>query len=237
MNNYFKNHPMYIKNIQNKEKNIKYHWHKLQKETWFIFNHLNKKINILEIGFWNWYFTYFCKKNRFKNYTWIDIDNTYMKQHKKEFKNYIFHKTDIIDFLQKNKGYDIIFMSHVFEHLDEKQAKKAINLIYSALNKGWYLINYMPNADSFKAASLRYIDITHKKIYNSHSFEQIALSNNANFSYIKHFNTLPAILPFKKVIFQIIHPIFKIFTIIYFYWMWLMFPKIYTSEILSIMQK
>jgi hypothetical protein len=74
----------------------------------------------------------------------------------------------------------------------------------------------MPNADSSKACALRYIDITHKKIYNSHSFEQILLTNDALFTEIKHYNTLPSISPYIKFLFKIIHPFFLIATKIYF---------------------
>jgi len=78
----------------------------------------------------------------------------------------------------------------------------------------------MPNADSYlNASTLRYIDITHKKIYNSNSLEQILLTNKIKFNEIQHFNTLPAVHPYVKYLFKIIHPIFLRATKIYFYGM------------------
>jgi len=238
MNNYFKNHPLYIKQLKNIKKTRKNAFYKYKNEIGKTLKHLNKKIKILEIWFWQWNFTYFCKENGFKNYTWIDIDDTFIKELKKEFKNYNFLKEDIIKYLQKNKWFDVIFMSHVFEHLNEKEAGDTVKLIYSALNKWGYRINYMPNADShLNVWTLRYIDITHKKIYNSNSFEQILSTNIKKKLQTQHFNTLPGINPYLKWIFKIIHPIFFRITKLYYYGMWYTFPKIYTSEVLSIIKK
>ncbi len=235
-NSYFKSHPMYVKGMKEWH-NIKNVFAKLQDEMWHILDGFNKDAKILEIGFWKWDFAYFCHNKGFKNYTGIDIDDTFKKQNEKKFPEYIFSSDDIINFFAKNTWYDVIFMAHVFEHLDEKEANETVSLIYSSLNEWWYWINYMPNADSSKACALRYIDITHKKIYNSHSFEQILLTNDALFTTINHYNTLPSISPYIKLLFKMIHPFFWVMTKIYFAWMWLIFPKIYSSEILSLMKK
>lgn len=211
----------------------KYKWE--LKKLW---KTLNKDAKILEIGFGNGNFTYFCKKYWFKNYTWIEIDDTFIEQNKKDFKNYYFLKQDFQTFLKDSKKYDVIFTSHVFEHLNKTEAGELIKSIYSSLNIWWYWINYMPNADShLNSCSLRYHDITHKYIYNSHSFEQIILTNEISFSKIEHFNSFPAINHYIKFLFKIIHPIFLWISKIYYYWMWYSFPKTYTSEILSIMEK
>lgn len=237
INNYFTTHPMYkdFSIAKNKRNNFfqKYKWE--LKKLW---KSLNKDVKILEIGFWNWGFAYFCRKYWFKNYTGIDIDDTFIEQNKKEFKNYLFKKQDFQNFLKDAKKYDIIFISHVFEHLNKNEAGELIKLIYSSLNTWWYRINYMPNADSnLNACSLRYHDITHKYIYNSNSFEQIILSNGIEFSKINHSNSFPAINHYIKILFRIIHPIFLWITKLYYYWMWYSFPKTYTSEILSIIKK
>lgn len=238
MNNYFKNHPLYINQTQNIKRIRMNFFDKYKNELGEIFKRLHKNSKILEIWFGQWNFIHFCKEQWFENYTWIDIDDTFIKQHEKEFKNYKFFNADIIDFLNNNKWFDVIFMSHVFEHLDEKEANQAIMLLYSSLKEWWYWINYMPNADAYlNASTLRYIDITHKKLYNPNSLEQIILTNNVKFDKIQYFNTLPAINPYIKLLFKIIHPIFLRATKIYFYGMWFSFSKIYTSEILSIAKK
>lgn len=233
---YFSSHPSYKKwlTTETPKKDI---FSKINDEIWQCIDGLNRNANILEIWFGKWDFARYCHEKKIKNYTWIDIDDTFLEENKKKYNHYNFFYDTIESFLDTNKKYDCIFMSHVFEHLDEKQADTTVQLIYKSLNPWWYWINYMPNADSQKACALRYIDITHKKIYNSHSFEQILLANNADFSVIKHYNTLPSISPYVKLLFKIIHPLFLLFTKIYYTWMWLLFPKIYSSEMLSIMKK
>lgn len=235
-NSYFNSHPMSIKGTQYWY-NIKNMCAKFQSETGHILDHLKRDIKILEIGFWKWDFAYYCHTKGFSNYTGIDIDDTFLKKNEKRFPEYKFSADDISTFFINNTWYDIIFMAHVFEHLDEKEANETVSLIYSSLTTWWYWINYMPNADSHKACALRYHDITHKKIYNSHSFEQILLTNDAMFSNINHYNTLPSLSPFIRFLFKIIHPFFLIPTKIYFAGMWILFPTVYSSEILSIMKK
>ena len=229
---------MYIESIRNMRKTRENVFYKYKSDLNTLLKSLNKNIKILEIGFGNGNFANFCKEYWFKNYTWIDIDDTFLGKNSNDFKNYHFKKQDFESFLRENKGYDIIFMAHVFEHLNDKEIKALITWIYLSLNTWWYRINYMPNADShLNACSLRYIDITHKRIYNSNSFEQIILTNDVAFSKIKHFNSFPAIHHYIKFIFRSIHRIFLWITKVYYYWMWYSFPKTYTSEILSIIEK
>lgn len=236
--NYFKNHPMYRKSIEWNSNSSEYVFLKFQSEIGHLFKQRNRDISILEIGLWNGDFANFCFKNKFINYTGVDIDDTYISQLKSKYSNYSFIVSDIAIFLENNNvQYDIIFMSHVFEHLPEDVANQSTKLIYQKLNEWWYWINYMPNADSMKACALRHIDVTHQTIYNTNSLEQRLFMNDANFLEVNHFNTLPAIHPVIKSVFKIIHPIFLVFTKIYYFGMWLTFPKIYTSEILSIMKK
>lgn len=235
-NSYFKSHPMYAQGIKSSTSlwNI---FSKFDDEIWKFLKSLPRDAKILEIGYWKWDFAMYCNKRWFKNYTWIEIDNTFEAHNKERFPEYSFSTISISDFFKENSWFDVIFMAHVFEHLDEDEADKTVSMIYSALNTWWYWINYMPNADSQKACALRYIDITHKKIYNTHSFEQIFLANDAGFSNIYHFNTLPSISPMIKFIFKIIHPIFLLLTKFYYTGMWLLYPKIYSSELLSVMKK
>ncbi len=95
----------------------------------------------------------------------------------------------------------------------------------------------MPNADSPRAMTSRYIDITHQTLYNANSLEQILLTNGFIFSQVSHYNTTPAVHSFLKKVFHIIHPFFLLLTRAYNYGMGYMFPRVYTTEILSIITK
>lgn len=234
---YFSSHPMYDTDGRLLDNIYKNTYYKLDDEIWNEINWFNDNIKILEIGYGGGSFASFCDKKWFKNYVWVDLDDCFAGQLKEKFPNYEFLQWDINAFLDNGYKYDIIFMSHVFEHLDRNQADMAIKNIYKSLNKWWMWINYMPNADSFKATTARYNDITHKTIYNANSFEQIVLMDEVKYSELKNKNTIAAVsLPFRWI-FKVINPIFVFFTKIYFLWMWYTFPKIYSSELLTIMKK
>lgn len=201
---------------------------------------LDKNIKILEIGCSFWRFTAFIKKLWFKSYTWIDIelDNSWKNNLEKKFPWYFFYRDDACHFLENTKEkFDVIYMAHVFEHLSEEEAIKAIKLIHEHLNIDWYYINYMPNAACLKWCMYMYHDITHKRIYDTDSFEQISYMNNIQWTKIHHKNTIPVASPFFVFMFKCINPIFVFFSKIYYFGMWYLFPRIYSSEILSIMRK
>jgi hypothetical protein len=75
----------------------------------------------LEIWCWIGNFAYFCNKIWVKDYTWIDIDDYFFENNKKDFQNYKFIKSTFQKFLnlQQYNTIDIIFTSHILEHLNE----------------------------------------------------------------------------------------------------------------------
>lgn len=133
-NSYFKNHPMYRKSIENNISNSENVFFKFQSEIGKYFHDQNKDIKILEIGLGNGDFAHFCKENGFVSYTGIDIDDAYIEQLQSKFPDYTFLVADIVDFLKENTTqFDIIFMSHVFEHLRTDIANQSVSLIYQKL--------------------------------------------------------------------------------------------------------
>ncbi len=174
--NYYKNH-MWYKNQDNDSYLINYYYKNLVK----IFNGYDlNKIKILEIGCWKWTFTKYCISLWVEKYYWFDLDKNIISINKNIFnenKWYIFSSEDVIDFMNFNKDFDIIFMSHVFEHLNPEESLLYIESIYKALKDNGIYINIMPNAWSlFSSSILRYTDNTHKKLYTDNSFSQILLS-------------------------------------------------------------
>lgn len=231
--NYFINHPWY--NSLNENLNYsKYDFKKYNKEIWEYLN--NKKLNILEIWFWHWKFTNFVNEKKIKNYTWIDIDDHFYKSVKNKYPNYKFIIKWFKEFFTKQKinKFDIIFMSHVFEHLDETERKEIITLISDNLVKWWIWINYMPNAQSIlEWSKTRYFDIDHKFWYTPNSFNQL-LNKYWNFEKITHNN---AYIWASTLFWRYIHYLFLFFTKIYFLWMLTQFPNVYTSELITIIKK
>ena len=234
MNNYFKSHIWYQKASNNKNKvfNGTYLQYKKDLEKYLDKFHNAK---VLEIGSWMWKFANFCNKIWVKDYTGIDIDDYFFEENKKDFPNYNFKKTWFQEYLKIHKNeFDIILVSHVFEHLDEKERVEMIESIYWGLKENWIWINYMPNADNFlRLWMCRYWDLTHKYIYTDISFNQIIKSTQCDFE-IENLNIY---IWAKNFFRRSIHLFFRWITKIYFLGMWQIFPEFYTWEFINILTK
>lgn len=234
MQNYFKYHKGYQEARERKYEIYDWMCLRYKKDLKkYLWNFQGAKI--LEIGSWMWKFTNFCNKIWVTDYTWIDIDDYFFEENKKDFPNYNFVKIWFQEYLENRKNeFDIIFVSHVFEHLDEEERVEMIESIYGWLKENWIRINYMPNADAICMVwNLRWWDITHKTIYNDISFWQVVYGCNCNFSIENH-NSYIWLHRFSRII----HLLFHFFTNIYFYgMMWHGMPKYYTWEFINVLQK
>lgn len=234
MNNYFSQHSFYKNALKNRYKLCHDIYLQYKKD---LKNYLDKFSNakVLEIWCWMWRFAYFCNKIWVKDYIWIDIDDYFFEENKKDFPKYNFEKIWFQDYLKNHKNeFDIIFVSHVFEHLDEKERIEMIESIYWWLKENWIRINYMPNANNFlRVGNWRRWDITHKNIYNEISFAQIIYSTDLPFE-IQNYNMY---VWYKYIFDRCIHIILRFFTKVYFLGMWESFPKFYTFEFINILTK
>lgn len=230
--NYFKNHPWY--NDSDIETNNRSMIKKYISDLDNQWVDISNSLNILEIWFWIWNFAAFCNFKSIKNYTWVDIDSHYWEELKKIFSNYIFLKDSFQNFLLKKENqYDLIFTSHIVEHLEKKELFELIRLINKSLRKGWKWINYMPNANStVNALNMRYCDITHINFYNNQSFEQAIINSWVIFNNIYHLNDRPT--TFIK---RIIYSFFLFLTKIYYLWMMQILPAYNSINLISIIEK
>lgn len=231
--NYYKNRWLDDEDLSNYDKFLSY----FEKNFNYIFKDLNKDINILELWSWQGKFAYYCKKKWFKNYIWFDLDENIINHTQKILPDYTFTNEDVLKHLKNNKNkYDIIFISHVFEHFTLEEWKKLSWLIHWSLKKWWKWINIMPNAWSlFFSWYWRYNDITHKILYTENSFNQILL-NHFEKDKVEHKNS--EFLPWKNNLknYVIKHALMPI--ILYIIRL-LQFPieKIWTFEMISKIKK
>jgi len=200
-----------------------------------IFNKIDKNIKILEIWSWQWKFAYYLKNKWFKNYIWLDLDKNIINETKEKYKNYEFYNISALEYLKnKIEEFDIIYMSHVFEHFTLEEWIELSKLINASLKKWWLWINEMPNAQSIYYASYwRYNDITHKIIYTPNSFNQVLLK-----SWFKRWNLIHK----NEYIWttlknKIIHKFFIFIHKILILWMWLILKEPYTFNLVSIIKK
>jgi hypothetical protein len=160
----------------------------------------------LEVWCWQWKFAYFCQKMWIKDYTWVEYDNEMARIAKEKFKDYTIISWDIFEYFKKNdEKYDIIFLSHVFEHFDLDGWFKLANQIKEHLNEWWFWLNFMPNIE-WLFAGQKYWDITHKQVYSANAFNQVLLWAWFLREKIKHFNVHPNV-GFWWFIYKFVYPI------------------------------
>jgi SAM-dependent methyltransferase len=76
---------------------------------------------------------------------------------------------DPVAWLERQEPFGAVFMSDVLEHLPEDQIQPLLGAIRASLEKAGSLIVRVPNATSVTSLWMRYMDVTHKRLYTSES--------------------------------------------------------------------
>lgn len=227
--NYYKTHSYNLENINYEISNKIF-----KRKIWKFIMILKefKDLRVLEIWSWQWKFASYCKSIWIKNYTWLDLDDTIIEYTKKQFPEYSFFNTDVINFLSENKDkFDIVFMSHVFEHFSIDDWITLAELIKNNLSIDWIWFNFMPNWWSSRWNWLRYCDITHKTIYTITSFNQVLRIAWFEDKNVNHYSVIPELPIIAKIIY-IILIYFPYYLIRKLTWI----NNIYTLEIFSLIK-
>jgi len=184
---YYKHHSYAWENI-----NYKISDRDFEKKLGMVFEKFAKVPRVLEIWSGQWKFTHFCKMKWVTEYIGLEIDETMAQSTAEEFKPFSILNQDAVDFLKNSsEKFDIIFMSHVFEHFSIEDGIDLAKLIRAHLNDNWVWINFMPNGGSLIGNSLRYCDITHKTIYTVTSFNQVLKISWFQAKDISHHTVFP----------------------------------------------
>jgi len=211
----------------------KKNWKVLDKNLWYLFNDPYKKV--LEIWSWPGNFASFLKNKWFKNYTWLDLSKEEIDFCKNLFNsnNFKFIHWNIFDINDKiDHNYDIIFTSHIFEHLSLYEWYNFIWIIKEKLKRWGIWINIMPNADAYFYSYASFCwDITHKRIYNASSFSDLLKLNW--FKNIEHRNPIIGSNLLQRLLHKIAIKVFNIILILLSYWT----KKYYTSNLITIIKK
>lgn len=190
-----------------------------------------KNIKVLEIWSGRGYFSYFCQQKEIEDYTGLELDSRMAEYTAKIFPNYSFSHQTAQEFLaNNNQKYDIIFMSHVFEHMDIDIGIELSKMIYAHLKEEGMWINLMPNGASPGWNGLRYCDITHKTIYTITSFNQVLRIAWFQDTKVTHFWIFPKLNLILAVIYFFLH-------YFPFYVLGKMTGNIYTLEFMTIARK
>ena len=189
--NYYKNHGGYQNSEKASDRALEIRIRSLRANFQKLINPLNRNIRILEIGCGQWTFAEYLRREWFTDYTWFDFDSVAIDSNKNTFPGYQFSDGDVLEFLQNHGDtFDLIFMSHVYEHLTPEDGREMAEKIYHALKTQGIWLNIMPNAGSlFSSAFGRYADLTHKTLYSSGSMSQQLLNAGFQKENISHYNS------------------------------------------------
>jgi 2-polyprenyl-3-methyl-5-hydroxy-6-metoxy-1,4-benzoquinol methylase len=172
----------------------------MERKFW---KHISADKKVLEIWTGLWNFANFCVHKNIKEYTGIEIDKSIAEKLWKHFNTYKIVDTDALQFFENtDEKFDIIFLSHVFEHFTIEEGISLAKQISKHLAPKGMRINIMPNAWCISCWVARYNDITHKVIYTSNSFNQVLLEAGFHLWEIQHFNVLPRNI-IKKAFFRL----------------------------------
>lgn len=155
----------------------------------FFKNKINKNSSILDLGCGYGSFLFFLQSHGYQTVTGVDISAEEIAICKKLFKSYTFHQADIHEYIHStDKKFDVIYLSHVLEHIKKEDLFGFIDGIKNILTDDGFLVIVVPNSSAyFNAAANRYGDLTHEIGFTDISLRQMLMVAEFKNIEIKNF--------------------------------------------------
>jgi 2-polyprenyl-3-methyl-5-hydroxy-6-metoxy-1,4-benzoquinol methylase len=232
--NYYKNHAGYGNDTALADTQRAVRIRSMRANFLDILSTLPTDAKILEIGCGQAPFAYMLRDMGYTDYTGYDLDTAVIQADRLALPQYIFSDTDVRTHLAEHIGmYDMVFMSHVFEHLTIDEGVEMAQSIYAGLRPGGIWLNIMPNAASLLSSThARYADYTHRVLYSGAAFTQLLGTAGYDISRIVHRNTV-----FPYMIFEYWQRLFRFFMFLLHRSLGYMIDTVGTFEIVSIIRK
>lgn len=150
---------------------------------------VDKTSAILDLGCGYGSFLFFLQSKEYENATGVDISAQEILVCKKFFKSYNFLQEDILDFvLHTSQRFDVIYLSHVIEHIKKENLFVFLDGVKRILNDGGLFLIVAPNSAAyFNAAANRYGDLTHEIGFTELSLRQALMVAGYNNIEVKNF--------------------------------------------------
>ncbi|MBA4317328.1 MAG: hypothetical protein C0412_02905 [Flavobacterium sp.] len=150
---------------------------------------VSKKSNILDLGCGYGSFLYFLKSHGYNNVYGVDISTEEIQLCKKMFGSYKLYCKDAFDFINNtNQKFEVIYLSHVLEHIEKDQLFDFLNGIRKILSKNGQLIMVVPNSAAyFNSAANRYGDYTHQTGFTDVSLKQVLMMTKYSKVTVKNY--------------------------------------------------
>jgi len=134
----------------------------------------DKKYRILDIGCGSGFLLQFLQQEGYENIFGVDTSIEQVEFAKNNGLS-VTHG-DGLTFLENHKGYDLIFMTDIVEHMKKDELLKMLQQVQVALNSKGRVIIRTINASSLYGNTSRYIDFTHEISFTEFSLRQILLA-------------------------------------------------------------
>lgn len=129
----------------------------------------DKNARILDLGCGAGFFLYFLKKNGYSNALGLDTSPEQIQLAKSLGLDVL--EQDMFLFLREHvSDFDLVFSSHVIEHLNKKEIIDYLIGIYNSLKIGGKTIICTPNSSSLFGFAYYTVDLTHETPFNPISF-------------------------------------------------------------------
>lgn len=152
----------------------------------FFLENVKKGGKILDLGCGYGNFLYFIDNLGYKNVTGVDISTEEIEICQGTFSHFKIVQSDIFDYLENTENkFDVIYLSHVLEHIPKEKLNALLKGIKGRLNDGGVVIIVIPNcAAYFNAGVSRYADVTHEMGFVDKSLKQLFIINGFKSSAI-----------------------------------------------------
>jgi SAM-dependent methyltransferase len=145
-----------------------------------IFSSISKDSLVLDVACGVGYLEHYLLKEGFTRIEAIDLSEEQIQVAKQKLKEYRLQYTDKVefktvdafDYLRTSRGYDLIAMTDLLDHFQKDRVIEILQLSFSALNKGGFLIVRVTNADNPMFARFFYRDFTHETPFTPDSIRQ-----------------------------------------------------------------
>lgn len=180
----------------------------LNRNFWKYFSkNVSYKSNILDIGCGYGSFLFFLKSHGYKNVYGVDLSTEEIKLCKEMFGSYKLYCEDAFEYVRKTKKkFDVIYLSHVIEHIEKDKLLDFLNNIRKILSKNGLLILVAPNSAAyFNSAANRYGDYTHQIGFTNISLKQIlTMTNYSSISIYNYYGVANMVTVFfRKILLKI----------------------------------
>lgn len=131
-------------------------------------------IKVLEVGSGLGEFESYLNDRGVTNIDIVDNDKSILSYVSKKYKikeHYLTNNISLID--KKLSKYNFIFLMQVLEHLPKRKYHMVLNLLFTHLEKGGFLVIVVPNANNPLGLVERYGDLQHTGSFTEQSLKDL----------------------------------------------------------------